>query len=57
MVMVIMAQSAASWCNTHTHVNRMHSPTHLQQYSYNHVVRSASSAVAEFGIKFYFEGT
>ena len=40
--MVTMAQSAANWRNTHTHVDRMHSLTHLQlhQHSYyNHFVR------------------
>ena len=50
------SQSAVNWHNTHTHVDRMHSFTHLHQHSYNHVVRSASSAITEFGIKFYFEG-
>ena len=52
--MVAMAQSAINWRNTHTHVNRTHSLTHLQ-CSYNHVVRSASTAIAEFGIKFYLK--
>ena len=51
--MVIMAQSVANWRNTHTHVNRTHSLTHLHQYSYKHVVRSASSAITEFGIDFF----
>ena len=49
--MVTMAQSAANWCNTHTHVDRMHSLTHLHQHSYNHLVRSAGSAITEFGEK------
>ena len=52
--MVTMAQRAANWCSTHTNVDHSHSLTHLRQHSYNHVVRSASSAVAEFGIKFLF---
>ena len=49
-----MAQSAANWRNTHTHVDHMHSLTHLHQYSYNHIVQSASSAVTEFGMTFLF---
>ena len=40
--MVTMAQSAANWRNTHT--DRTHSLT-VHQHSYNHVVRSASSAI------------
>ena len=55
--MVTIAQSAANWCNTHTHVDHTHSLTHLHQHSYNDVVQSTSSAITEFGIKFYFEGT
>ena len=43
--MVTMAQNAANWCNTHTHVDRMHSLTHIHQHSYNHFVRNASSAI------------
>ena len=39
------AQSAANWSNTHTHVDRKHSLTHSHQRSYNHVVRSAGSAI------------
>ena len=40
-----MAQSAANWRNTHTHVDScIHSHT-LHQPSYNHVVRSTSSAI------------
>ena len=50
--MVTMAQSAANWRNTHIHVDRTHSLTHLHKHSYNHVVRSASSAITEFGIDF-----
>ena len=38
-------------------LSHMHSLTHLHQRSYNHFVQSASSAITEFGIKFYFEGT
>ena len=49
--MVTMSQSAANWCHTHTHIDCTHSLTHLHQHSYNHVVRSASSAIAEFGIE------
>ena len=53
-----MAQSAANWRNyTHSHVDRTHSLTHLHQHSYNHVVRSASSVITEFGIESYFEST
>ena len=51
---VPMAQSAANWCNAHTHVERTHSLTHLHQHSNNHVVRSTCSAITEFGIKFVF---
>ena len=43
--MVTVAQSAANWRNTHTHVDRTRSLTHLHQHSYNHVVRSTSSAI------------
>ena len=32
--MVTMAQSVANKCNTHTHVDRTHSDTHLHQHSY-----------------------
>ena len=52
-----MAQSAANWSSTHTHVDSTHRLTHLHQHNYNHVARSASSAITEFGIEFYFEGT
>ena len=56
--MVTIAQSAATWRNTHTHVGRTHSLTHLHQCSYNHAVQSASSAITEIGkSNFYFEGT
>ena len=48
--MVTKAQSVANWCNTHTHVDRMHSLTYLHQHSYNHVVRSDSSAITKFGV-------
>ena len=44
--MVTMAQSAANWRNTHTHMDRTHSLTHLQlQHSYSHVVWNASLAI------------
>ena len=43
MSMVIMAQTAANWHNTHSHVDRTHSLTSYQ-HSYNTVFRSASSA-------------
>ena len=36
--------------NTHTHLDRTHSLTHLHHHSYNHVVRSIISAITEFGI-------
>ena len=36
--------------NKHNHVDRTHSLTH--QHSYNHIVRSVSSAITEFGIEF-----
>ena len=53
--LVTMAQSAANWRNTHTHVDRTHNLlTHLHQHSYNHFVRSAISAIVEFGIKLLF---
>ena len=51
--MVTMAQSAANWRNMHTHVDHTHSLTHLHQHIYNHVKRSASSAIMEFGIKVF----
>ena len=55
---VTMAQNVVNWRNTHTQVDRTHSLTHLHQNSYNHFVRSASSAitisVTEFGIKSLF---
>ena len=47
--MITMAQSTM---NTHTHVGHTHSLTHVHQHSYNHVARSASSAITEFGISF-----
>ena len=47
--MMTMAQSAANRRNTHTH-----SLTYLHQHSFNYVVRSASSAITEFGIVFIF---
>ena len=46
--MVTMAQSAANWRNTHTHMDRTHSFTHLHQHSCNHVVWNASSAILFF---------
>ena len=55
--MVTMAQSAANWRNTHTHVERTHSLTHLHQHIYNYFVRSATSAIGEFGSNFSFECT
>ena len=53
-VIVTVAQSTVNWHNTHTHVDRTHSLTHLNQYSYNHVVRSASSTITEIRIIFLF---
>ena len=38
MVTICMAQRAANWRNTHTHLDRMHSRTHWHQQSYNHVM-------------------
>ena len=52
--MVTAARSSANWGNTHTHMDPTHSPTHLHQHSYNHVVLIASSAVTELGIEFLF---
>ena len=43
LLMVTMVQNAVNWRNTHMY--RTHSLTHLHQHSYNHVVRSASSAI------------
>ena len=48
-----MAQNAANWLTTH--MERTHSLTHLHHQGYNHVVRSASSAITEFGIGFYLK--
>ena len=45
IAMVTMAKNAANWSNTHTDMDRTHSLKHLRQHSYNHVVRSASSAI------------
>ena len=50
--MVIMTQSAVNWRNTRTHVDRTHSLIHLHQHRYDHVVRSAGSAITEFGFKY-----
>ena len=46
--MVTIAQSAANWRNTHSHGSHPFSDslTHLHQHSYNHVMRSASSAIS-----------
>ena len=53
--MLAMAQSAANWRNAHTDVDRTHSlTTHLHQHSYNHVARSSSSAITEFGTELLF---
>ena len=53
--MVTVAQSAANWCNTHTQVDRTHYTLTSTQLQYNHhFVRTASSAITEFGIKFLF---
>ena len=35
------------------HVDRTNSLKHLHQHRYNHVVRSASSSITEFGINFF----
>ena len=44
--MVTVAQSAVNRRNKHTHTDRTHSLTHyLHHHTYNHVVRSASSAI------------
>ena len=32
-----MTQSAANWRNTHTHVDRTRTLTHLRQHSFNHI--------------------
>ena len=48
--------STANW-RTLTWIARIHSCT-LHQHSYNHLVRSAGSAITEFGIDFLnFDGT
>ena len=52
--MVTVAQSAANWRNTHTKLDCTHTLTHLHQHSYIHFVRSASSAIIEFGIELLF---
>ena len=56
-VTTAQSQSAANWRNTHTHMGRTHSLTHFHQHSYNHVVRSASSAITcrcmLWGLVFY----
>ena len=56
-----LAQNATNWCNAHTHMEcthsknaRIHSHTDVNTVTNNHVVRSASSAITEFGIKFLF---
>ena len=53
--MVTMAQSTTNWRNMHSHMDHTHSLTRVHQHSYNHVVRSASPAVTEFGIKFFLK--
>ena len=54
--MVTMAQSAANWRqHTLTHVDRTHSLTrYVNTVSYNHIGRSASSAITYFGIELLF---
>ena len=55
--MVTMAQSAANWRNTHSRGS--HAFTHtltIHQHSYNRVVRSASSVIAEFCNQIFCEG-
>ena len=44
------SQSAANWRNTHIHMDRTHSLTHLNQHSYSHVVRSASSDIFNLSV-------
>ena len=46
MVTMAQSQSAANWCNMHTHVDHTH---YTLISSYNHLVRSASSAITDFG--------
>ena len=53
--MVTMAQSAANSRNMHIEVERAHSLTHLHQHSYNHAVRSTTSAATVFGTEFLFQ--
>ena len=44
--MITMAESAANWRNTDTHMDRTHFHSHTwHQHSYNQVVPSASSAL------------
>ena len=51
-------QRAVNRRNTHTHLDRTHLLARLHQHRYNHVVRSASSAITHFGIDcFYVEDT
>ena len=50
--MATMAQSAATELAQHAHSSGSHALTHFHQYSCKHFVRSASSAVTEFGIEF-----
>ena len=58
--MVTMAHSAANWSQHVRTLNvdqRTHPLTHSHTYIntvYNHVARSSSSAVTEFGIQFVF---
>ena len=56
--MATKAQSAvkAGATRTLTWIANVHSHT-LHQHSYNHLMRSASSAITEVEIDFYFEGT
>ena len=52
--MIMKAQSVANWCNMHIQVDCMRSLRHLHEHSYNHFVRSASSAITDFGVTFLF---
>ena len=53
------ATSTLMWiAHIHSHTYKYsYNWPHLHEHGYKHLVRSASSAMTEFGIKFYVEGT
>ena len=52
--MVTMAQSAANWGNTHTHVDRTHSLTHLNINTVTTTVYEAPAQLLQISNLFLF---